>query len=100
MYATMASFVNPGEEVLIPDPGFVLYSPHTRLVNGRPVAYPLRREKGYVPQVEDLEALLTARTKAIILNSPSNPTGTTIPKRDVRKIAEWARANDLLLISD
>ncbi len=100
LYATMASFVNPGEEVLFPDPGFVLYPPHVRLVNGRGVAYPLRRERGFVPQVEDLEARRTARTKAVIMNSPSNPTGTTIPRADVRRIAEWAREHDLLLISD
>ena len=100
LYATLASFVNPGEEVLYPDPGFVLYAPHTQLVNGRAVPYPLRREHGFIPQVEDLEARLTARTKAIIVNSPSNPTGTTIPKREVKRIAEWARENDLLLISD
>jgi aspartate aminotransferase len=100
LYGTMAAFVNPGEEVLIPDPGFVLYDPHVRLVNGRPVPYPLRKEKGYVPQIEDLAALVTDRTKALIVNSPSNPTGATIPRDDVRRIADFANEHGLLLVSD
>ncbi|MHB8585146.1 MAG: pyridoxal phosphate-dependent aminotransferase [Thermoplasmatota archaeon] len=100
LYACMVAFVNPGEEVLIPDPGFVLYAPHVRLANARPVFYPLHESNGFVPKVEDIEPLITDRTKAIIVNSPSNPTGSTIPERDVRALAELAERHELLVISD
>ncbi|MHB8606667.1 MAG: pyridoxal phosphate-dependent aminotransferase, partial [Thermoplasmatota archaeon] len=100
LYATMASFVNPGDEVLCPDPGFVIYAPHARLVNGKPLFYPLREDKKYIPQVEDLEPLITRKTKAVVFNSPSNPTGATIPKRDLAELAAWADRHSLVLISD
>jgi aspartate aminotransferase len=100
LYASILAFVNPGEEVLIPDPGFVLYAPHVRLANARPVFYPLKEENGWVPKVEDIEPLITDRTKAIIVNTPSNPTGATIPDADVRRLANMAGQHKLLLISD
>lgn len=100
LYAIMATFVNPGEEVLCPDPGFVLYGPHTRLAEGEPVFYPLREEKKWVPQVEDLERLVTPKTKMLVVNTPSNPTGGTIPLRDVERIAAWAEEKGLILVSD
>jgi aspartate aminotransferase len=100
LYATLAAFINPGDEVLIPNPGFVLYRPHTYLVGGLPVAYPLRRENGYRPRVEDLEEIVTPRTKAIVVNSPSNPTGACLTRKDVDDIVAFARRHDLLLITD
>lgn len=100
LYATIASFINPGDEVLMPNPGFVLYRPHTVLVGGKPVYYPLRKEYHYRPRVDDLRALVTPRTKAIIVNSPSNPTGACLREKDVDYIVEFAREHDLLLITD
>ncbi len=100
LYATLASFINPGDEVLIPNPGFVLYRPHTFLCGGIPVAYPLRQEYHYRPRVDDLEQLVTPRTKALIVNSPSNPTGACLREKDVDYIVEFARRHNLLLITD
>ena len=100
LYATLASFINPGDEVLIPNPGFVLYRPHTFLCGGIPVAYPLRKEFHYRPRVDDLEQLVTPRTKALIVNSPSNPTGACLREKDVQYIVEFARRHNLLLITD
>lgn len=100
LYATLASYIDPGDEVLIPNPGFVLYRPHTFLVGGVPVPYPLRKEFNYRPRVDDLRALVTDRTKAIIVNSPSNPTGACLRPKDVDYIVEFAREHNLLLISD
>ncbi len=100
LYATLAAFINPGDEVLIPNPGFVLYRPHTYLVGGIPVAYPLRKEHNYRPRVDDLRQLVTPKTKAIIVNSPSNPTGACLRAKDVDYIVDFAREHDLLLITD
>lgn len=100
LYATLASFINPGDEVLIPNPGFVLYRPHTFLCGGVPVTYPLRKEFNYRPRVDDLRALVTPKTKALIVNSPSNPTGACLREKDVQYIVEFAREHNLLLITD
>ncbi len=100
LYGVMQTFVNPGEEVLCPDPGFVLYGPHVRLANGVPRFYPLDAQNGYVPRIEDLEERVSPRTKAIVMNTPSNPTGATIPKRAVDEISDFARRHDLIIVSD
>ncbi|MFA5861222.1 MAG: aminotransferase class I/II-fold pyridoxal phosphate-dependent enzyme, partial [Candidatus Thermoplasmatota archaeon] len=100
LYATLASYINPGDEVLIPNPGFVLYRPHTLLCGGIPVSYPLRKEYAYRPRVDDLRQLVTPRTKAIIVNSPSNPTGACLRAKDVDYIVEFAREHNLLLLTD
>ncbi len=100
LYATLASFINPGDEVLMPNPGFVLYKPHTQLVGGTPVTYPLVKEAGYRPRIEDLERLVTPKTKAIIVNSPSNPTGACFTPEDVDALVAFATKHDLLMISD
>ena len=100
LYATLAAFIDPGDEVLIPNPGFVLYRPHTFLCGGVPVEYPLRKEFAYRPRVDDLRRLVTPRTKAIIVNSPSNPTGACLREKDVDYIVEFAREHGLLLLTD
>jgi aspartate aminotransferase len=100
LYATLASYVDPGDEVLIPNPGFVLYRPHVFLCGGIPVTYPLRKEFHYRPRVDDLRQLVTPRTKALIVNSPSNPTGSCLRAKDVDYIVEFAREHDLLLLTD
>jgi aspartate aminotransferase len=97
---TMQTFIDQGDEVLVPDPGFVLFAPHVRLAGGRPVFYPLLEANGFLPRMEDLEALVTPRTRAIIVNTPSNPTGSVMGEREVEDIVELAEDHDLLLISD
>ncbi len=98
--ATMLSMVNPGDEVLYPDPGFVLYKPHIRIAEGKPVPYPLRIENDFVPTQEDLQERITPKTKAIIVNSPGNPTGGVLEEKDIKMIIDLAEDHDLVIISD
>ena len=100
LYTALASYIDPGDEVLVPNPGFVLYRPHTFLVGGIPVEYPVRKEHHYRPRVDDLRELVTPRTKALVVNSPGNPTGACLRPKDVDYIVEFAREHDLLLITD
>lgn len=96
----VATVVNPGEEVLIPDPGWASYVAIVRAQGAREVRYRTRQERGFVPDIADLEAAVTARTKAIIVNSPNNPTGAVYPPETIRELYEFARKHDLWLISD
>lgn len=91
---------DPAGEVLVPDPGFVLYPPDSLLVDAEPVPYYLWPEDGYEPDIEMLKNLVTQRTEGIVVNSPSNPTGSIISHDGVRAIAEIAADNDLWVISD
>jgi aspartate aminotransferase/aminotransferase len=95
---TMLSLVNPGDEVIIFDPYFVMYESLTRLVGGRPVlisTYPDFR----IP-VDQVAAAITDRTKMILVNSPANPTGATASVEEVRGLAELAARHDIALVSD
>ncbi len=96
----MESTVCRGDEVLYPEPGFVLYSPQTRIAGAKPVPYPVLQRDDFIPSVDKLEELRTPDTKAIIVNSPGNPTGGVITKKAVKEITEWAVDNDILIISD
>src|ERR687890_296159 len=87
-------------EVLIPDPGWPNYVSMIGLARTVPVRYPLRPENGYLPQVGEIEERITPRTKALIINNPSNPTGAVFPEETVRTLVELARKHDLWLISD
>ncbi len=97
---TMESIINSGDEVLYPDPGFVIYNPHIRIPGGRPVSYPLTQENDFVPTQEEIEKRITKKTKAIIVNSPNNPTGGVITDDAIKMIVDLAEDNDLIIISD
>ncbi len=97
---TMQTFIDFGDEVLVPDPGFVLFAPHVRLAGGQPVFYPVLEKNEFLPRMEDLQRLVTPRTKAIIVNTPSNPTGSVMGEGEVRDIVSFAKEKGLLLISD
>ena len=92
--------VDPGDEVLIPDPGFPSYKAQVVLAGGRPVPYTLVEENGFLIDVEEIKKLITEKTKAIIINTPSNPTGTVLNEKNLREISEIAIENELLVISD
>ena len=96
----MLTVVNPGEEVLVPSPGFASYEAQVLMAGGRPVSYRLIEEKEFQPDVEELSRLVTSRTKAILLNSPSNPTGSVLSERTIKEIAELAVEQNLIIISD
>jgi aspartate aminotransferase len=94
------SLYDPGDEVLVPDPGFVLYAPHARLAGATPVPYDLAESRRFRPDLDALEALVTPRTKAIVVNSPSNPTGGVFDSALVNRLVAFADAHDLYLLSD
>ncbi|MBW2339859.1 MAG: pyridoxal phosphate-dependent aminotransferase [Deltaproteobacteria bacterium] len=92
--------LNPGEEVLIPEPYFPPYRHHIEWVGGKAVPVQTRFENGFVPTPEDLEAAITPNTKALLLNSPNNPTGAVIPGEILDNIARVVLEHDLLVLSD
>ena len=98
--ATLLSFVDNGDEVLYPDPGFVLYKPHIKIAGGKPVAYPIYQDNEFVPEQDDLLERITPKTKAIIVNYPNNPTGGVVEEEHIKMIVDIAEDNDLLIISD
>jgi len=91
---------DPGAEVLVPNPGFVLYGPDARLMGATPVPYSLTPRRKYLPDPDELERLVSPRTRAIVVNSPSNPTGGLFPSATVDRIVRFAEAHDLTIVSD
>lgn len=100
IYSSLAALVNPGEEVLISDPSWPNYRLMADLLGLRAVSFPLRAGERLVPRAADIEAHITDRTRAIILNSPGNPTGATTPLNVLSELLELARRHDLWVLSD
>lgn len=98
-FPTLA-LVRPGDEVLYPDPGFPTYSAMIEVAGGTPVPVPLREEDDFSFDLEALDRLLSSRTRMIVLNSPSNPTGGVMPPSVLEHIAALAIENDLWILSD
>lgn len=98
--ATILALVEDGDEVLVPDPGWPNYIGALLLARARPVAYPLRPERGYVPDPAEVAACITTRTKALLLNTPGNPTGAVFPPETVEALVRLAAARDLYVLSD
>ena len=98
--ATTYAIVDPGDEVLVPDPGWPNYISIVSLIRGVPVRYPMRAEDGYRPDPVEIAKLITPRTKIIILCNPGNPTGAVWDASTVKAMVELAREHDLYVISD
>jgi len=94
------TILGDGDEALVPNPGFIIYGPDVRLAGAKPVEYSLLQRNGYLPDIEEIKSLITPRTKAIIVNSPSNPLGTVFPKETVKALSELAKDNKLYILSD
>lgn len=94
------AILNPGDEVLVPSPYWVSYPELISLADGVPVYVKGDELNGYKYTVEALNDALTVKTKAILLNSPNNPTGAVYSKEELQQVAEFAKENDLLIISD
>ncbi|MFX1561309.1 MAG: pyridoxal phosphate-dependent aminotransferase, partial [Promethearchaeota archaeon] len=92
--------INPGEEVIYPDPGFVSHYAHIKLAGGVPVPVQLKKENRFGLLAEDIENKITSKTKMIVLNSPNNPTGGVISNRELKRIAELCIEKDLYVIAD
>ncbi len=92
--------LNPKDELIIPDPGFVTYESQVYFAGGTPVYLPLRGDNNFHPDLEELKSYITPKTKAILLNSPSNPTGAAFDKDELLAIAQLAQEKDIFIISD
>lgn len=97
---SLRALLNPGDEVLLPSPDYPLWSAATILNDGRPVYYRCAPENGFLPDPEEIEALVSSRTRAIVLINPNNPTGATYPRELLEKIVAIAAKHRLLLMSD
>lgn len=96
----MFAILNEGEEVLIPVPYWVSYPELVKLAGGNPVFVECKEENDYKFTIEALEKATTKKTKAIVINSPNNPTGSIYSENELREIAEFAKKHDLIIISD
>ncbi len=92
--------INPGDEVIVMDPSYVSYLPSVQLAGGVPVPVRLKAEDKFVMQAEQLEAAITDKTKAIILNYPNNPTGAVCLREDIEALAQVIKDHDLYCITD
>jgi len=96
----LATFLKDNEEVLIPSPMFVSYAPAVVLAGGKPVEVPTYEENEFRLTVEELEKHVTPKTRALIINTPNNPTGAVLAKKDLEEIANFAVEHDLMILSD
>ena len=100
LYLLFQAILNVGDEVIIPVPYWVSYGEQVKLAEGKPVFVSSKQEQSFKVSVAQLETVRTDKTKAIILNSPSNPTGVIYTEEELRQIGEWAVAHDILIIAD
>ncbi|MFJ4028093.1 pyridoxal phosphate-dependent aminotransferase [Paenarthrobacter sp. NPDC089989] len=100
LHFVMSMLLAPGDEILIPNPGYPTFAMTSHLLHAIPVHYPLYPENDFQPRIEDIEALISPRTKVLMLNSPSNPLGAVIGEDAMRQLVELAARNDLWVISD
>jgi aspartate/methionine/tyrosine aminotransferase len=100
IFFTILALIDEGDEVIYPNPGFPIYESMINYVGGRAVPIPLREERDFSVDVKELASLITDRTKLIILNSPHNPTGGMLTKRDILAIAEAIGDRNIMVLSD
>ena len=100
IYYTIKCIVSPGEEVIIPNPGFPTYFSAAAACGARAVSVRLRPEKKFVIQAEDVDAAVTDKTKLLIINTPSNPTGAAMSEAEIRAVYDVAERHDLYVLSD
>jgi aspartate aminotransferase len=100
LYLVLRALLEPGDEVLLPDPAWPNYRMIAHLLGARVLSYPLVAEGGFLPRLEDLEGLVTPRTRAILVNSPSNPLGTVVHRELMEALVAFARRRGLWFISD
>ncbi len=93
------TFINPGDEVLIPGPGFVIYGPHAQLCGGKGIEYRLT-DGDFQPDTDSIQDLITPATRALIVNTPSNPTGGVLSEESKKALLDLAEDKDFLIISD
>ncbi len=100
LYLALTAVLDPGDEVIMPEPCFVSYAPGVRLAGGTPVPVPTYVHERFQVTAETLQAAITPRTKALLIGYPNNPTGAVLSRERMGEIAKLAKAHDLLVISD
>lgn len=100
IFFPMIALLEPGDEVVFPNPGFPIYESMIRFLGATPISIPLVEERGFSFDLNLLEDRITSRTKMLVLNSPQNPTGGLIPAEDIRAIAKMVQNRDLMVLSD
>jgi aspartate/methionine/tyrosine aminotransferase len=99
LYAILG-LIDPGDEAIVPDPGYPIYESLVRFVGGTPVPIPIRMENDFRLDVDELASLITPKTRMIVINSPANPTGGVLTRGDLERIAELAQRHDLVVLAD
>ena len=100
MFFTMMAVLEPGDEVIYPNPSFPIYESMINFLGATPVPMPLVESRGFSFDLDTFAAKLSARTKMVVLNSPANPTGGMMPREDLARVAELLRERDVLILSD
>lgn len=100
MYLAMQVLLDPGDEVIIPDPYFTCYADQVQAAGGVPVFLPTCEEEGFAIDLERLESLVTLRTKAVLINTPNNPTGACLSRKQLEQLAEFCMGHDLYVVAD
>lgn len=100
IFFSLLALAEEGDEVIYPNPGFPIYESVIRYVGARPVPIRLREERAFSLDLDELAGLITAHTKMVILNSPHNPTGGVLSKKDVRQIAETIGGRNIMVLTD
>ena len=96
----MRAVINPGDEVIIPQPAFVCYGPICELAGGKPVYLNTKEENKFKLTAEELKSVITDKTKMLVLPYPNNPTGAIMTREDLEEIAEVLRGTDIMILSD
>ena len=101
IFMSLLCTVDPGEGVLVPDPGFLAFTPAVELLNGMPLPVRLREEERFAYHTESMErAIVPKKTRVMIINTPANPTGQVMTKKQLEEVADFAVENELLILSD
>ncbi|MBD3155092.1 MAG: aminotransferase class I/II-fold pyridoxal phosphate-dependent enzyme [Candidatus Aenigmarchaeota archaeon] len=100
LFLATQSLIDPGEKMIVPNPGFLAFIPMVETLTGIPEPIPLREKNGFEFDPDELEKLIDRRTRVILINSPSNPTGRMLKRKTLEKLADIAIQHDLVIFSD
>ena len=100
MFASLMAFLDPGDEVLVPDPVYLSYADIPKIARAKVKRYKLLEENDYQIDIEEVESLITDRTKMMVIVSPSNPTGGVLTRDNLEEVSRLAAKHDLLVLSD
>ena len=100
LHLAMQLTLSAEDEVLVPDPGYTTFTMNARILDAHPVPYSLTPDRGFLPSIDELEPLVSPRTRMIIVNSPSNPLGAVFPREVLEQLLAFARRHDLWILSD